>query len=144
MSENQKISAQVDAVWLSLCQRLQENVTRINLEVGENYLHLDLGNVIGLVNVWAYDRERNTRNEVEFQLSMNTGGLMVSYKENMRRSQALIEVIRDKNADTFLYRFGSDRHGEWWVIREFVDRVLERWLETIKTGSLNQYRRSRM
>ena len=135
MTENRMSRAQIDAVWSAICQSLKDNVTKINSEPGKAHLHLDLGNIIGLIKVWAYDSERKNINKVGFELAMNTGSLTVWYEENLIRLPLWVDSVRDKDTGTLLYRF----EGERIAIEELVDRVLERWLEKMKTGLFRQY-----
>jgi hypothetical protein len=127
------IRAQIDGVWSSIRRRIEEKVAEINSNPGGDHLHLDLGNVVGLVNVWAYDNERKTMYKVGFELAMNTGGLLAWYEENLTRWPLAVDLVRDK--DTLCYRF----EGAIMDIEALIDRVVERWEKKMSAGLFNQY-----
>ena len=122
MTEYRTISREtVDAVWSTICRRLDENVTKINSELEKDRLHLDIGSITGIVEV----REYGKTNAVSFELAMNTGGLQVWYQEGMIRWDQPVYAVKDKNTDTLLYHY----QGEPVAVEELVDRVFKVWLE---------------
>jgi hypothetical protein len=121
MAEDQIARPEIDAVWLSICRRLEENVVRINSELKKDHVYLDIGNIIGIVKV----REYGSGDVVGFELAMNTGGLQVWFQENLIRHDLYVESFTDKATKTRVYLL----EGETLAIEELVDRVFKRWLE---------------
>ena len=125
MTEYQVTRSQNEAVLLVICQKLEENVRKINSEMKEERLEIESGDIINRVGVREYDSERDQVDRICFELFLDSGSLRVWYQEGMIRWNQPGGMVIDEGSDSLLIWYKE----EPLPIEEMVDRVFKQWLE---------------